>query len=281
MKTYRQFIIYGFILFIGAGFVACEEDGVESNSNDPSLLLTAEGQDIKAPGHGQYRLPVLSGDEATITAHIPSSEIQSLTITKTVNLEIDPSFGNNGVMTVDPASFDSEYEFAYSPPVSDIDQLVGFTFTAEKSNGATLTSDLTMVVTLSPRDNLPVRRWNIVSRLWVDNGNSEDLKECEKDNYYLFNADGTMSINYGTDTGTGDCGFDGFNVYDTWQLTEDEQFFIMTRHSIFSPDVTETETYRVVKLTTDELQLDIDLDLSVFGLSSEETFRYFLEAAPK
>ena len=90
-----------------------------------------------------------------------------------------------------------------------------------------------------------------------------------------------MSINYGTDTGTGDCGFDGFNVYDTWQLTEDEQFFIMTRHSIFSPDVTETETYRVVKLTTDELQLDIDLDLSVFGLSSEETFRYFLEAAPK
>src|SRR5688500_12332035 len=103
-----------------AAFVACEEDGIESNSNDTSLLLTAEGEDIKAPGRGQYRLPVLSGDEASITAHVPSSEIQSLAITKTVNLEVDPTFGSNGVMTVDPASFDSEYEFVYSPPVSDI-----------------------------------------------------------------------------------------------------------------------------------------------------------------
>lgn len=281
MKTYRRFIIYGFLFFMAAGFVSCEEDEIESNSDDPSIQLTAGGADIKAPGHGQYRLAVLSGNEAAVTAHIPSNGIESLTITKTVNLEVDPSFGENGVLTVDPSSFESEYEFVYSPPISDIDELVGFTFTAEKVDGSTMVSDLTMVVTLSPRDNIPFRRWNLVSRLWIDAGNAEDLKECEKDNYYLFNADGTMSLNYGTDTGTGQCNLDGLTVYDTWELTEDEQFFIMTRHNVFTPDVTETETYRVVRLTTEEIQLDIDLDLSVFGLSSEETFRYFLEAAPR
>lgn len=280
MKVYRQFIVYGTFLFLLAGMFSCEED-VETNSDDPSLLLTADGTAIKAPGHGQYRMSVLSGNEAVITAHVPSSEVKTLTITKTVDLAVDPSFGENGVLTVDPGSFDGEYDFVYAPPVSDIDHLVGFTFNVESPNGATRVSDLTLVVTLSPRDNIPTKRWNLVSRLWVDMDNAEDLKECEKDNYYLFNSDGTMSLNYGTDTGAGDCGFDGFNVYDTWELTEDEKFFIMTRHSIFSPDVTETETYRVALLTTEELQLEIDLDLSVFGLSTEETFRYYLEAAPK
>lgn len=280
MKTYRRFVIFNLVA-LAACLSGCEED-IPSNADDAAILLVAaDGSDIKAPGHGQYKLAALSGGEVSVAARVPSSDIQSLTITKTVNLEVDNSFGNNGVMTVDPASFDSEYLFNYAPPVSEIDQLVGFTFQAKKTNGSVLVSDLTLVVTLSPRDNIPSRRWNLVSRLWVDAGNAEDMKECEKDNYYLFNGDGTMSLNYGTDTGTGDCGYDGFNVYDTWQLTEDEKFLIMTRHSIFNPDVTETETYRMIQLTTGKMVFEIDLDLSVFGLSSEETFRYFLEAAPK
>lgn len=280
MKIYRRFIIYGFLFIMAAGFVACEEDEIESNSNDPSLPLTAGGEDIKIPGRGQYEFAVLSGTDALVTAHVPSSEITSLTITKTVNLEVDPSFGQNGTLTVDPSSFDSEYEFVYTAPASDFNQLVGFTFMAEKTDGSTMVSDLTLVVNLSPRDNIPFRRWNLVSRLWVDAGNAEDLKECEKDNYYLFNADGTMSLNYGTDTGTGDCAFDGFKVYDTWELSEDEKILTLTRHDAFSGEV-ETEVYRVILLTNEEFQFEIDLDLSVFGLSSEETFRYFLEAGPK
>jgi hypothetical protein len=281
MKTYRRFVIFNLVALLAACLSGCEED-IPSNADDKAILLVAtDGSDIKAPGHGQYKLAALSGGEVSVAARVPSSDVRSFTITKTVNLEKDNSYGNNGVITVDPASFDSEYLFNYAPPVSEIDQLVGFTFKAEKNDGSVLVSDLTLVVTLSPRDNIPSRRWNLVSRIWVDAGNAEDMKECEKDNYYLFNGDGTMSLNYGTDTGTGDCGYDGFNVYDTWQLTEDEKLLIMTRHSIFSPDVTETETYRMIQLTTGKMIFEIDLDLSVFGLSSEETFRYFLEAAPK
>lgn len=281
MKTYRRFIIVNLVVLLATCFSGCEED-VPSNSDNPGLrLVAADGTNLKAPGRGQYRLAALSGSEISVKALTPSSELKSLTITKTVNLQVDESFGDNGVLTVDPASFDAEYVFNYAPPVSDIDQLVGFTFRAEKANGSSLISDLTLVVTLSPRDNIPFRRWNLVSRIWVDGGNVEDMKACEKDNYYLFNSDGTMSLNYGTDTGTGDCGFDGFNVYDTWELTADEKFLIMTRHGIFSPDVTETETYRMIQLTTEKMVFEIDLDLSFFGLSSEETFRYFLEAAPR
>lgn len=280
MKTYRQIIISSVVVLLSAFFAGCEDD-LGSNSNELAIPLIAEdGSNLKAPGQGQYRLSALSGNDVSINALIPS-DIQSLTITKTVNLEVDDSFGNNGVLTVDPSSFGEEYTFNYSPPVSDIDQLVGFTFRADRSNGVVIVSDLTLAVTLSPRDNIPFRRWNLVSRSWVDADNAEDLKECEKDNYYLFNSDGTMSLNYGTDTGTGDCGFDGFNVYDTWELSDDAKFFTMTRHSIFTPDVSETETYRVVLLTTERMELEIDLDLSVFGLSSEETFRYIMEAAPR
>lgn len=279
MKINCQYLKYGIFFFLTACIAGCEDD-MGSNSSDAAILLTAGGADIKAPGHGQYKLAVLSGDEISVAAGVASSQIQSLTITKTVNLAVDPVFGDNGVLTVDPASFDSEYIFNYSPPVTDIDQLVGFTFRVENSNGSTQVSDLTLVVTLSPRDNLPFRRWNLVSRLYVDGGNSEDLKECEKDDYYLFNGDGTMSLHYGTDTAAGDCALDGLTEYDTWELSEDEKFFIMKRHGIFSPDVTETQTYRVALLTTEKLELEIDLDLSFIGLSTKETFKYKMEAAP-
>lgn len=279
MKTSRQIILYSIVFFFAAGFVGCEDD-IESNANDPAIVLTTGGQSIKAPGHGQYKMKVLSGEEAVITVHVPSSQIASLTVTKSVNLEVDPSFGNNGVLTVDPSTFDSEYAFVYAAPAEEVDQLVGFTFTAEKKDGSTEVSDLTLAVTLSPRDNLPTKRWNFAAQVWVDGGNVDDLAECEKDDYFLFNADGTMSQHYGQMTGSPPCEYDGLVPYETWELTEDEKLFIMTKRNIFSNEVT-TETYRVVKFTTEDLVLEIDLDLSIFGASKEETFRYSYKAAPK
>src|SRR5690606_38025365 len=129
--------------------------------------------------------------------------------------------------------------------------------------------------------NIPFRRWNLVSRLWVDADNAEDLKDCEKDNYYLFNSDGTMSLNFGTNTGSGDCALDGLTVYHEWEISEDGESFIMRRYNVFTPDVIETEVYRIAVLTTTRMELEIDLDLSVFGLSTEETFRYIMQAGPK
>ena len=282
MKMYPVWLQYVLVVFVGAAFLmSCDED-YETNSDDPSILLTYSDQQIKAPGYGQYRLKALSGEKIDVTATLDSiAPLKSFTITKTVNLTIDPSFGNNGVLTVDAGAVSNDYIFQYAPLESDIDQLVGFTFAAEGNNGTRMTSDLQLVVTLSPRDNLPRRKWLWKSKIHVDADNVQDIKECEKDNYYLFNSDGTMSLNFGANTGTPGCDFDGFNVYDSWSLSEDGKEFIMIYHSIFSPDSPQTEKYRVKTLTTEKLEVEIDYDLSWLDLSTEETFLFEFTAIPK
>ena len=261
--------------------MSCEED-YETDADDAAILLTSSGEQIKAPGRGQYKLRTLSGDEMEIAANLASfTPLKSFTITKTVNLAVDPGYGNNGVLTVDPGSISSEYLFRYTPPETDVDQLVGFTFRAEGTNGTTITSDLELAVTLSPRDNLPRKKWLWKAKIWVDGDNAPDMKECEKDNFYLFNNDGTMSLNFGANTGSAGCDFDGFNVYDTWSLSADEKEFTMIYHSIFTPDNPQTETYRVKTLTTEKLELEIDYDLTVFGLGPEETYLFEFTALPK
>jgi hypothetical protein len=282
LNVYRRYLRYTLIVLIASVVMSACEGDYETDADDPSIPLVHAVQQIKAPGHGQYKLNTLSGDEAQVTVDLSTvPAIESLTITKTVNLSVDETFGSNGVLTVDAGSFDSEYLFEYTPSETDVDQLVGFTFRAESENGTILTSDLQLVVTLSPRDNLPRRKWLWKAKIWVDGGNVADMKECEKDNYYLFNKDGSMSLNFGANTGSAGCDFDGFNVYDSWSLSEDEKIFVMTYHSIFSPDSPQTETYRVKTLTTEKLELEIDYDLTAFGLGPEETYLYEFTAIPK
>ena len=269
------------IFSISAFLISCEDD-YDSDAADPGIPLAHAEQQIKAPGRGQYKLRALSGEQLEVTANMASvAPLRSFNITKTVNLEVDNSYGSNGTLTVDAGAVNGNYVFQYEPTEADVDQLVGFTFNAEGSNGAQLSSDLQLVVTLSPRDNLPRKKWLWKSKIWVDKDNLQDIKECEKDNFYLFNSDGTMSINFGDNTGTPGCDFDGFNAYDTWSLSEDEKTFTMVYYSIFSPDNLVTETYRVKTLTTEKLELEIDYDLSIFGEGTEETFLFEFTALPK
>lgn len=273
---------YLLIIFSMAALLTSCEDDYESDADDQAIPLAYTGQQIKAPGRGQYKLRALSGEALEVSANMASVKpLKSFTITKTVNLAVDQSYGNAGTLTVDVGAINDQYIFQYEPSEDDVDQLVGFTFQAEGSDGSQVASDLQLVVTLSPRDNLPRKKWLWKSKIWIDKDNLQDIKECEKDNYYLFNNDGTMSINFGANTGTPGCDFDGFNVYDTWSLSEDEKTFTMVYHSIFSPDVPQTEIYRVKTLTTEMLELEIDFDLTWLGEGPEETFLYEFTALPK
>jgi hypothetical protein len=282
MKIDQLSLRYLLIIFSMAVLLISCEDDYESDADDQAIPLTYTGQQIKAPGRGQYKLRALSGEPVEVLASMASVKpLKSFTITKTVNLAVDQSYGNAGTLTVDVGAINDEYVFQYEPSEEDVDQLVGFTFHAEGSDGSQMASDLQLVVTLSPRDNLPRKKWLWKSKIWIDKENLQDIKECEKDNYYLFNSDGTMSINFGANTGTPGCDFDGFNVYDTWSLSEDEKTFTMIYHSIFSPDVPQTEIYRVKTLTTETLELEIDFDLTWAGEGTEETFLYEFTALPK
>lgn len=274
---YNRILLYS--LLFAVSIVACD-DSYQSDAGDAALTLTVPDKLIKVAGRGQYKMNVLTGQETKVTASHPAG-LKSLSITKTVNLAVDTDYGTNGVLTVSPSGTD--YLFAYTPVESDLDQLVGFTFRAEGNDGTTLTSDLTLVVTLSPRDNLPKRKWLFVSKIWVDQGNAEDIRTCETDNYIYFNADGTVTNDYGSNTAAGDCAFDGFNVYDSWELSEDGKTFTMVYHNLFNPAQITTDVYRVKTLTVDRLEIEIDIDLSWLDptLSTEETFIYSYKAEAK
>jgi hypothetical protein len=281
MNVYRQYIAYGVILLATVlGLGSCEDD-YQSDAADPGLPLTADGASIKAPGHGQYKITrKLVDGQVVITADFSTlNGVKSLTVTKTVATQKDETFGQNGVVTIDPSG-QTKYDFTYNLQDGDVDKLIGLTFQAQDQSGNVLTSDVTLVVTLSPRENIPRKKWAWTSRLWVDNDNAQDLKDCEKDNYYLFNSDSTVTVNYGADTGAGDCAFDGFTIYDKWYLTADEKYFILKSHGLFDPTV-KVDSFQMQTLTVDKLEMSIDIDLSIFGLGTDETFLYQYTAEPK
>jgi len=281
MNVYRQYIAYGVILLATVLCLGSCEDDYQSDAADPGLPLTVDGASIKAPGHGQYKITrKLVDGQVVITADFSTLEgVKSLTVTKTVATQKDETFGQNGVITIDPSG-QSKYDFTYNLQDGDVDKLVGLTFEARDQAGKVLTSDVTLVTTLTPRENIPLKKWAWTSRLWVDNGNSQDLKDCEKDNYYLFNSDSTVTVNYGADTGAGDCSLDGLNVYDKWYLTADEKYFIIKRHGLFDGKVA-IDSFQMQTLAVDKLEMTLDVDLSIFGLGTDETFLYQYLAEPK
>ena len=286
MKKIRIFQLCGFILFIGTLVIGCDTDDSQTpedfyDQGDFTIVLDAQ----KTPGQGQYRIVVESSDTININVHVEApDDLMGLTITKTVNLEIDESFGNQGVMQVDASGNSFNYNFIYEPLIEDVDELVGFTFEAQTTSGNSHTSDLTASITLSPKDNLATKRWNWSSIKHVTSlnmPNEEVINDCEKDNYYLFNADGTMSLNYGQDTGAGACNLDGLNVYDQWYISDNEEYFLMEKYNVFTPDITVVDTFRIKTLSIDKLELEQTVDLSVFGLSEEEIFLYSFSPAPR
>ncbi|MBT1690242.1 lipocalin-like domain-containing protein [Dawidia soli] len=279
MKNIRQYL-FGLMLVACAGTLSCEDD-YESNSDKPGLELTIPGQNIKIAGYGQYRTQVREGSEAVVTVMLPP-DVRALTITKSVNLTVDGGYGIDGMLAVDAAALSpgGEYTFRYVGREEDIDQLIGFAFRAETASGDVVNSDLTLAVAAAPRINLSRRKWMFTSKIWVNKGNKEDIRECEKDNYYLFHADGLMDSFYGT-SHAGGCELEEFNDYDTWALSEDETTFEMKYHSIFSPDVFTTDVFNVKTLTVDKLELEIHIDLSWAGETNDEVFIYKYVAAPK
>jgi len=281
MNVYRQYIAYGVILFATVLCLGSCEDDYQTDSADPGLPLTVDGSSIKAPGQGQYKLSrKLVDGQVVITADLSTLDgVKSLTVTKTVAAQKDETFGQNGVITIDPSG-QSKYDFTYNLQDTDVDKLVGLTFQAQDQAGNVLTSDVTLVVTLSPRENIPRKKWAWTSRLWVTNGNAQDLKDCEKDNYYLFNSDSTVTVSYGAETGAGDCVFDGFNIYDKWYLTADEKYFIIKRHGLFDPTVV-IDSFQMQTFTVDKLEMSIDMDLTCCGAGPDETFLYQYLAEPK
>ncbi|WP_461534099.1 hypothetical protein [Sinomicrobium sp.] len=282
MKTIVYYLVFSVAFALLSG---CDEDEQTPedyyDQGDFLIGLSAE----KIPGQGQYMSRLESGDTLDLKISVKSPEdLEKLEISKTVNLQKDSSFGQDGTLQLQASGTEFDYAFVYIPTVDDVDKLVGFSFKAITLGGREKTSDLTASITLSPRDNLPRRRWEWTSILHVNNEddpNSEVIEECEKDNAYLFNADGTMSLEYGTETGAGACALDGLNAFSKWYITEDEQHFVMEKYNVFTPDIIVADVFEIKSLTVDRIELQLTADLSELGLRDEEVFLYIFEAAPR
>ncbi len=285
MKNIKILQLCGFILFISLLIIGCDTDDSQTpddfyDQGDFTIVLDAQ----KTPGQGQYRTVVESSDTINVNVHVEApQELVVLTITKTVNLEVDESFGDQGMMQIEASGTSFDYNYTYEPSIEDVDELVGFTFEAQTTGGNSHTSDLTATITLSPKDNLVTKRWNWSTIKHVNSPNmpnEEVINDCEKDNYYLFNADGTMSLNYGQDTGAGACNLDGLNVYDRWYISDNEEYFLMEKHNVFTPNVTVRDTFKIETLSIDQLQLEQTVDLTALGLGME-VFLYTFTPSPR
>lgn len=214
----------------------------------------------------------------SLTINSPGG-FKDLVIYKTVNLKRDSSFGTSidgsrtiALDTVTGTNY--VYHFSYTFQDGEIDQLVGVNFHFDAADGTFAEKDLTLHTTTSGSTILYSRKWKLISRLWetAPTPNTEDEKDCEKDNVFSWNKDSSYSVNFGSNTGLGDCAFDGFNVPDKWWLSDDEKTFMQVYHSLFDPTNITTETYTVKELSSQTFVIEQLVDLTVFGLSDHEKF---------
>lgn len=262
----KLYVYSGYFLFTVTAWVlaSCHKDHVT-----PGPMVSLSADNITGE----------SGEQITVTLNAASvSGVKALLITKNVNLIVDSSYGQDGVLEVTPSGTGDtmQYNFTYTLDPGEVNKLVGFLFRVQDGNGRITEKDLTVNTTVSPRQLLTLYRWNLKSKFHV-NANAEEISDCESDDSYVFNWDGTMAIGYGTKA----CTFDGLNVYTGWTLSDDAKTLTITYASVFNPDQVTVETYSVVQLSKDKLVIDITLDLTIFGLTDHEVYRYTYLPTPR
>ncbi len=278
LKTSRsiKLLSVGLMLLI---FTNCKKES-DSGSSAPVITLSAE----KLAGQGQYAASheySRNGAPLSINVSISSpSDIQSFTISKTLNLTADATYAQNGTLTVDPGSLSSgQYTFTYAPTSTDANQLIGFRFTVVSKSGAKSESDLTLSVNLSPAANLPFRKWQLKTIIHVngETPNEDVTLDCNKDNFYTFNEDGTCVL----DNGALSCDiFEPFDTPQTWSLTNDNKTLTIMRLNGFTNEII-PQVFEVKELTLTTLKLELLVDLSGFGGKADERFLYTYAAGPR
>lgn len=207
------------------------------------------------------------GETASVTATVVAPEgLKELRITKYLGTTVDATYGTNGTKTVNHESHTEDYVLAEEGLTTP----VRFNFTAEDNKGQTGTADLVITTEPSVRYLLTKFNWqwkSKVGKCLASDPETEQIFECEKDNVYTFNADGTYALDYGalTGSGGGTCDFDGFRAPTTWELNSTETELTIRAVNIFDPNDVQTEVYKIQEATTTSIKSSQTIDLSVFG----------------
>jgi len=207
------------------------------------------------------------GETATVTATVVApAGLKSLTITKYLGTEVDATYGTGGSTTFTHETHTETYELGEE----GLTNPVRFNFTAEDDKGKIGTADFIITTEPSVAYLLVNFDWQWKSKLGKcldSDPETEQIADCEKDNYFVFNADGTFKLEYGANTaGAGTpCELDGLRVGDTWSLNADETELTMNFPNIFDPTDVQTEVYKISEFTSTSIKSRQTIDLSFLG----------------
>ena len=208
------------------------------------------------------------GQTATTTATVVApGGLKSLKITKYKGTDVDASFGTGGTETLTDLTHTHSYVLA----AEGLSTPIRFKFTAEDNKGQIGTADFIITTEPSVAYLLTTYDWLWKSKVGkvfsTDPGESEQIVDCEKDNFYSFKADGSYTLNYGalTGSGGGTCDFDGFRAPTTWTLNAGETELTIKAVNVFDPTDIQTELYKITSATVTSVKSTQTVDLTAFG----------------
>lgn len=243
----------GLVAIASLTWNACKDK--EESFPDPTVTLSASTFSGKI------------GQTASVTATTSApGGFKSLKITKYKGVDIDASFGTGGTETLTDASHTHTYVLS----AEGLSTPIRFKFTVEDNQGQTGTADYIITTEPSVSYLLTTYDWlwkSKAGKVFAADLETEQILDCEKDNYYSFKADGTYSLNYGAVTGSGGgtCDFDGFRTPTTWTLNADETILTIKAESIFDPTDVQTEVYNIVSASNTSVKSTQSVDLTAFG----------------
>jgi|GEM_PF-655261 len=253
-KSFSLMLIAGLLATSAITFSSCKKD--DDTKAAPTVTLSSNSFSGK------------TGATATVTATIVAPEgLKELRVTKYLGTTVDASFGTNGTATHNELTHTHTYVLSgegLSTPVR-------FNFTAEDNEGQTGTADFIITTEASASYLLTNFNWQWKSKIGkifdTDPGESEQILDCEKDNVFSFNADGTYTLDYGalTGSGGGTCNFDGFRAPTTWSLNAAETQLTIMAVNVFDPTDIQTEVYNITDVNTTSFKSTQTVDLTAFG----------------
>jgi hypothetical protein len=248
-----------FLLAVGLLFTAsvavfsCKKD--EDAKPAPTVALSATSFTGKI------------GQTASVTATaVAPGGLKSLKITKYKGVDIDATFGTGGTETFT----DLSHTHTYVLSAEGLTTPIRFKFTVEDNQGLTASNDFIITTQPSVRYLLTTYNWlwkSKAGKVLATDTESEQILDCEKDNFYIFNADGTYVLNYGAVTGTGGgtCDFDGFVAPTSWSLNADETELSIKGVNVFDATDLRTEVYKITSSSNSSIKSTQTIDLSAFG----------------
>ena len=249
------------IFFLAVSFVAASMLMVSSCKDEEPTVAAPSVSLSEAAFTGKI------GETASTTATVTApGGLKTLRVTKYLGTDIDPSYGTGGTMEVTSSSFTLDYTLSDE----GLETPVRFNFEAEDDKGQTGDADFIITTELSMKYLLLNFNWQWESKMGKcldSEPETEMIVDCEKDNVYIFNEDGTMTIDYGdlTGSGGGTCDFDGIRPATNWELNADETELTITNTNVFDPTDVQIEVYRITTFDAMEINSEQTVDLTAFG----------------